>query len=57
MSKDKHPPKLIGQRVRIKGEGEVVGQYEAGPTAPERVQIRIAGVITVVPVASVEVVE
>lgn len=56
MSKDKQPQKLTGHRVRIKAEGEVLGQHEAGPTAPERVSVRIGGIITIVPVANVEVV-
>lgn len=56
MSKDKHSAKLTGQRVRIKAEGEVLSQHEAGPTAPERVSVRIGSIITIVPVANVEVV-
>jgi hypothetical protein len=56
MSKDKHPAKLVGQRVRIRCEGEVLSQHEAGPTAPERVSVRVGGIVTIVPVANVEVV-
>lgn len=46
---------LIGHRVRIRAEGEVLSRYEAGPTAPERLQVLIDGIITIVPVARVEV--
>lgn len=56
MSKDKQPQKLIGHRVRIKAEGEVLSHHEAGPSAPERVSVRIAGIVTIVPVANIEVV-
>lgn len=51
------PQKLTGHRVRIKAEGEVLSQHEAGPTAPERVSIRIGGIITIVPVQNVEIVQ
>lgn len=47
---------LIGRRVRIRAEGEVLAHHDPGPTAPERVSIRIDGIITIVPVARVEVV-
>lgn len=47
---------IIGRRVRVRADGEVLRKYEAGPTAPERVSIRIDGIITIVPVACIEVV-
>ena len=46
---------LIGRRVRIRAEGEVLAHYEPGPTAPERISVRIDGIITIVPIARVEV--
>ncbi len=46
---------LVGRRVRIRAEGEVLAVYEPGPTAPERISVRIDGIITIVPVARVEV--
>lgn len=46
---------LVGRRVRIRAEGEVLARYEPGPTAPERISVRIDGIITIVPVARVEV--
>lgn len=49
----RHP--LIGRRIRIWCEAEVINYYAAGPTAPERVSIQVGGIITVVPVANVEV--
>jgi hypothetical protein len=60
-AKRNHAPKapaidpFIGRRVRIRAEGEVLARYESGPTAPERVSVRIDGIITIVPVARVEV--
>lgn len=47
-------PSIIGRRVRISAEGQVEGRYEACSTAPERVMVRIDGIITMVPVARVE---
>lgn len=46
---------LIGRRVRIRAEGEVLSHHASGPTAPERISVRIDGIITIVPVARVEV--
>lgn len=46
---------IIGRRVRIRAEGEVLARYEPGPTAPARLSVRIDGIITIVPVARVEV--
>lgn len=45
----------VGKRVRIRCDAEVHAHYDAGPTAPERIGVIIAGILTVVPVASVEV--
>jgi hypothetical protein len=50
---DREP--FIGRRIRIRCEAEVIGHYAAGPTAPERVQVKVGGIITIVPVANVEV--
>ncbi len=47
---------LIGKRVRIRCDAEVINHYDSGPTAPERVMVEIDGMITVVPVSKVEVV-
>lgn len=47
----------IGKRVQIRCDAEVHAHYEAGPTAPERVGVIIGGIITVVPAASVEVIQ
>lgn len=50
------PSDLRGQRVRIRvADAEVLGHYEAGPSAPERVQVRAGSIITIVPVEFVEV--
>lgn len=54
-SKPNAPDPFIGRRVRIRCEAEVVCHYESGPTAPERVSVRVDGIITIVPVARVEV--
>lgn len=48
--------KYAGKRVRIGFEADVQGHYDACSTAPERVMVRIDGIITIVPVARVEVV-
>lgn len=52
---DRHP--LIGKRVKIRCETEVLSHYEAGPTAPERVMVKVGGITTVVPMTYVEVVQ
>lgn len=57
MSKDKQPQRLVGQTVRIKADAVVLGQHEAGPTAPERVSVNIGGIITIVPVQNVEIIQ
>lgn len=57
MSKEKQPQRLTGQKVRIKADAVVLSQHEAGPTAPERVSVRIGGIITIVPVRNVEIVQ
>jgi hypothetical protein len=50
------PAALHGLRVRVVFETEVLGHYEAGPTAPERVMVKPpGGGLTVVPVAHIEV--
>lgn len=49
------PHRLIGRRVRIRCEGDVLAHFDAGPTAPERVSVRTRGIITIVPVADIEV--
>lgn len=49
------PDPIVGRRVRIRAEGEVLARYDACPTAPERISVRIDGIITIVPVARVEV--
>lgn len=46
----------VGKRVRIRCDAQVHAHYDAGPTAPERIGVIIAGILTIVPVASVEVV-
>jgi hypothetical protein len=46
---------LIGRRVRTRAEGEVLPHHASGPTGPERISVRIDGIITIVPVARVEV--
>lgn len=46
---------LVGRRIRIRCEAEVVRYYPSGPSAPERVSVRVGGIITIVPVANVEV--
>ncbi len=52
------PARLHGLRVRVTFEAEVLGHYQAGPTAPEHVMVKPAGgMITIVPVAHVEVVK
>lgn len=45
----------VGKRVKIRCDAEVHAHYEAGPTAPERIGVTIGGILTIVPVASVEV--
>jgi hypothetical protein len=50
---ERHP--LMGKRIKIRCEAEVINHYAAGPTAPERVSIKVGGIITIVPVANVEV--
>jgi hypothetical protein len=52
---ERHP--LIGKRIKIRCEAEVINHYAAGPTAPERVSVEVGGIITIVPVANVEVVQ
>lgn len=47
-------PCIVGRRVRIRADGEVVAHYPICSTAPERVSVRIDGIITIVPVARVE---
>lgn len=46
---------MIGRRVKIRAEAEVVAHYPMCSTAPERVAVRIDGIVTIVPVARVEV--
>jgi len=48
--------RYIGKRVRISCEADALSYHESGPTAPERITVRIGGIITVVPVSSVEIV-
>lgn len=45
----------VGKRVRIRCDAQVHAHYEAGPTAPERIGVVIAGILTIIPVSGVEV--
>lgn len=49
------PAHLHGLRVRVQYETEVLGHYEACPAAPERIMVRVGGIITIVPVSHIEV--
>jgi hypothetical protein len=56
-AKTSAPAHLHGLRVRVVFEAEVLGHYEAGPTAPERIMVKPpGGGLTVVPVAHIEVI-
>jgi len=52
------PAALHGLRVRVVFESEVLGHYEAGPTAPERIMVKPpGGGLVVLPASLAEVVK
>lgn len=52
------PAHLHGLRVRVTFEAEVPGHYQAGPTAPERIMVKVpGGGLVTIPASLAEVVK
>lgn len=49
--------RFAGKRVRVQYDAEVLSYHESGPTAPERVTLRVGGIITIAPISVVSVIE